>query len=74
MAKQIGGERMRELGTLLKKELNGLGFCLITFPLKEEGGMANYISNADRHDMIMFLYETLETLVEDKDFMTPNHN
>jgi hypothetical protein len=74
MAKQIGGEKMRELGALLTQKLDGLGFCLITFPFHEEHGMANYISNGSRYDMIKFLYETLETLLEDKDFMTPNEN
>lgn len=74
MSQQIGGEKMRELADMLSAKLKGLGFCLIVFPFNETDGMANYVSNAQREDMILFLYETLESLLDESDFMTPNEN
>lgn len=70
---QIGGEKMRALGTLIQKQIPKLGFCLIVYPFNEKG-MANYISNSEREDMIIFLEETLERLKQKKDFSTPNSN
>ena len=73
MAKQIGGEKMRELATLIEKEIPGLGFCLLVYPFYEKG-MSNYISNSQREDMIFFLQNTLDRFKEQRDFQTPNSN
>lgn len=71
--KQISGERMREIASILNKELKGLGFALITF---EFGGpcMTNYISNGQRADMIKALEETVSRIKAKEDFQTPNAN
>ena len=73
MSKQIGGERMRELATIIQKEIPHLGFCLLVYPFHQKG-MSNYISNSHRDDMIIFLQETIDRLKEQKDFQTPNSN
>ena len=73
MSNQIGGEKMRELATIIQKEIPGLGFCLLVYPFHEKG-MSNYISNSQREDMIVFLQETLDRFKEQRDFSTPNSN
>jgi hypothetical protein len=73
MAKQIGGEKMRELAAMIENEIPGLGFCLLVYPF-HANAMANYISNSQREDMILFLEETLERFKEQRDFQTPNSN
>lgn len=52
-------ERMNTLAGFINHDLNGnsmprkVGFCLLVFEFdKIEGGRVNYISNADRKDMI----------------------
>ena len=63
---QIEGEvAMRQLADTLNgvvKDLFGddAGFALLTFQLGDSDGVANYISNGSRDDMIHFLRETLQ--------------
>jgi hypothetical protein len=64
---------MRKLGERLKKEIPGLGFALFVFEFYEPG-MANYISNAQRADMIKALEETLARLKSKQDFKIPEEN
>ena len=73
MSKQIGAVRMRELAAILDKELNGLGFALIVFEFRKKG-MLNYISNAQRADMIKALQETLRRFNDGQIFNTPEEN
>ena len=74
MAKQIGGERMRELADLIKKEIPGLGFALLVYEFGENDALTNYISNSKREDMVLALGEVLERFKNKGDFMTPNKN
>lgn len=73
MAKQIGGQQMRDLATIIKKEIPGLGFALFCFEFHKPG-MSNYISNAQREDMIKALKETIERLENKQDYPTPETN
>jgi hypothetical protein len=43
----------------LKGENKKVGFCLMVFPFKDFDGRANYISNAERADIIVLLKEQL---------------
>jgi hypothetical protein len=59
-------EKMNVLAHFLDKQFNGdaprgerqVGFCLLVFNFGDEG-RCNYISNADRLDMIVLLKEQL---------------
>jgi len=73
MGKQIGAEAMRKIGRRIEKEIPGLGFMLIVFEFHEPG-MANYLSNALRHDMIKAMEETVARLKGKQDFKTPEEN
>ena len=73
MPKDIDSIGMRELANMVKNKIPGLGFALFVFQLKEPG-IANYISNGQREDMIQALEETLERLKNCRDFPTPNLN
>lgn len=73
MSKQIGAEAMRKLGRRIKKEIPGLGFMLVVFEFHEPG-MANYISNGQRKDMIRAMEETAARLKAGRDFKTPEEN
>ena len=73
MAKQIGGQQMRNLAEKVKKEIPGLGFALLVFEF-ENPGIANYISNSQRKDMIKAMKETIERLEKNQDFTTPETN
>jgi hypothetical protein len=56
-------DQMRALAQGLEQVLNGdakgddrhTGFCLMVFPLKGFDGRANYISNAERADIVILL-------------------
>lgn len=71
--KQIGGAEMREIATMIKNKIPGLGFALLVFQV-ECPGMSNYISNCDRGDMIKAMEETLERWKKGQDFPTPERN
>ena len=66
----MDAQKMRELGKLVIEKTEGQGFCLLVFPF-HTGGMSNYITNANREDMIRALIETAEKLMDGKDFPTP---
>lgn len=67
------GHHMRKLGTYLQNTNPGLCFVLLIAPFKEHG-MANYISNGTREDIIKFMRETADSLEKNKDFQIPNNN
>jgi hypothetical protein len=73
MSKQIGGAEMRRLAKKIQKEIPGLGFALLVFEFNDSG-MSNYISNAERQDMIKALEETVFRLKDEQDFPTPEFN
>ena len=62
-------QQMNELARALDKAFNGnakggartVGFCLLVFPFGDEG-RCNYISNADRLDMVTLFREQLARL------------
>lgn len=73
MSQQIGAARMRQIGKRLRKDLDGLGFALFVFEFHKPG-LSNYISNAQRVDMILALKETIARLEGGQDFKTPEEN
>jgi len=70
---QIGGQQMRDLAQMIQKRTQGLGFALLVFPFNAPG-ISNYISNAERKDMIKALEETLRRWKNKEDFITPETN
>jgi hypothetical protein len=60
-------EMMRRLGRTIDKMLNGdlkgsdreVGFVLLVFPFGDHEGRCNYISSADRHDVVVMLKEQI---------------
>ena len=50
-------QRMNEIGDLLADIFEGHGFTLFVFPLNDHNGFMNWISNAQRDDMIVALKE-----------------
>ena len=73
MANQIGGQEMRNLANKIKKEIPGLGFGVLVFQFNKPS-LSNYISNAQRADMIKAMKETIERLENNQDFQTPETN
>jgi hypothetical protein len=71
--KNIGGEQMRELASMIQEKIPRPGFALLVFPFHNEG-ISNYISNAKREDMIKAFEEVLERWKKNQDFMTPETN
>lgn len=65
--------KMRQVGEILKQQLPGLGYALFVFEFNNSG-MANYISNAQRKDMIKCLEETLMRFKNQQDIKTPEAN
>lgn len=49
------------LNEIIKGQFGEMGFMLLVFPFNEPG-VSNYISNAERSDMIMTLRETADRL------------
>lgn len=64
---------MRHIGKRLGKELDGLGFALFVFEFHKPG-VSNYISNAQRDDMILAIKETLARFEAKQDFDTQEEN
>lgn len=73
MKNQIGAAEMRKLAEKVKREIPGLGFALIVFEFHKPG-IANYVGNAQRADMIKALEETLARWKNDDVFKTPEEN
>lgn len=75
MSKQVGAGEMRQIADGLVKQLPGLAFVLIVFEVGERKGKGgNYISNAERSNMIDALKETVYRLENKQDFTTPEPN
>jgi hypothetical protein len=51
--------KMNAIGQLLKEEFAGYGFLLMVFDFGDEG-MMNYLSNADREDVLNCLREFIK--------------
>lgn len=70
MAKNL----MIQIGDFIKKRLpKNFGYAVIVFPFYS-GGVSNYISNAQRSDMIKALRETADRLEQKQEFETPEDN
>jgi len=75
---------MRDLGGLVDyalhddkgrdKKTEQIGWAVLTFDFKAEGGMINYISNAQREDMITALKEFIHNMETAPPFQTPEGN
>lgn len=46
----------------------GFGFIILVFPFYKKNGVSNYISNANRSDMIKALREAADKLENKQDF------
>lgn len=67
----MNAQQMREVGDLLKKNLPpGKGFALVVFDMGSDVRPFNYISNAQREDMIA----TFEALLIKWKNENPKHN
>ncbi|MBS2100413.1 hypothetical protein [Carboxylicivirga linearis] len=65
-------ELMIKMGNQVRNQLpKGFGFALIVFPSCGPG-TSNYISNAQRTDMIKALRETADRIEKNQDFQTPS--
>lgn len=73
MSKKVDGTKMVELASYFKSQLPGIGFALLVFDFHTPG-IAHYISNANREDMIKALEEKVQVLKNKKDFPNPNFN
>lgn len=66
-------ELMTKTAKLLKELFNGYGFALIVFDFHKPG-ISNYVSNAQRKEMIMALRETAERLEKRQDVQPGQEN
>lgn len=65
---------MQQMAEKVKAMLpSDYGFTILVFPLNKPG-VANYISNAQRADMIKALREMADRLDNNQDFKTPENN
>lgn len=72
--KIIAGDLMRTLISVCKSVLpEGWGITILTYQLNKPG-IANYISDAERGDMIKMLRETADRLEKKQDFPTIEKN
>lgn len=66
--------RLNALGDVISKEIfPGLGFMLIVFEF-HKSGISNYISNAERADMVKALRETADRLAGAQDIRPDQQN
>ncbi len=70
MADLVGAQKMRDLAKMVSKEIPGIGFSIIVFPFHQKG-IANYISNAQRADMIVALEGVLSRWKNNDTINTP---
>lgn len=68
-----GAQRMRDAGVVIEKMFPGMGFALLVFEFHKPG-MGNYVSNANRKEMIECLEETAERFRKDQISQTPEEN
>lgn len=65
MSIKVSTSEMKQLGTIIDGILNGnknpkeVGFVVLTFDFFKQPNKMNYISNAQRSDMIKFVEELL---------------
>lgn len=52
---------MNRVADILADVFEGRGFALLVFPLNDQGGFMNYISNAQRDDMLTAMREFIAT-------------
>jgi len=69
----ISGADMRALGGVINEMFPGVGWCVFTFSFGP-GGIGNYISNANREDMVKALREMADNLENGGVFPTPENN
>lgn len=84
MSIEIMANEMRDLGGLVDfalhddkgrdKKTEQIGWALLTFDFKTDTGMINYISNAQRENMIKALKELIINLETAIPFQTPTEN
>lgn len=66
---------MKQMGDEIQSKLpSDIGYVLLTFPFSNGKGIANYITNADRKDLIKFLRETADSWEKNEVFDTPENN
>lgn len=70
MSKAVDGQKMRHLASMVKEEIPGVGFAILVFDFGGPG-VANYVSNAAREDMVLALKETASRLEAGMTFPTP---
>lgn len=70
----MSAKAMRKMASRVKKLLpSDFGFAIVVFKFHEPGE-SNYISNAQRPDMIKALRETADRLERNQDYKTPENN
>jgi len=82
MSIQVGSNEMRELADIIdyaihvnkKRPANTVGFALLTFDVRTNNGMINYICNCEREDMIKALKEFIEKNENGSPFPIHNEN
>lgn len=62
----VDAEKVKEVGRMIKNQIPGLGFALLIFEFNKPG-QCNYLSNADRSDMITAMFETATRLKNKED-------
>lgn len=51
---------MNDIGDSVKKKLpDGFGFFVLVFPFNDDEARANYVSNANREDVVRVMEETV---------------
>jgi len=70
MSKQAMSKMANKVKAMLPKDF---GFALLVFPFSKPG-ISNYISNANRSDIILAMREAADRLENKQDFETPKNN
>lgn len=73
MSRQVDVQMMRDLANVIAKAVPGVGFALMVFDFHEPW-IVNYISNANRDDMILAMEAMVKVLKAKRDFPTPENN
>ncbi len=70
----MSAKAMKKMASRVNKLLpKDFGYTILVFPFNNLG-VSNYISNANRSDMIKVLRETADRLEQKEDFETPENN
>lgn len=80
MSIKVGAQEMRDLAKLVSCALHEekgrkpleVGFAILTFDWN--GGMTNYVANAQREDMIKAMKEFIYRNESEQEFKTPEEN